>query len=357
MPEVQDNTERILYRLSLDPKARALAEKLLGRFRCLVGNLPASADHHHFEPGGLYTHSVEVALGTLEDFEGNIIMERKPDGSVDSFRSSRNRPRWQYATFIAALCHDLGKLFDLELKAEERRWYPVKQTYADFARVDRKPLTITWKANRQHGAHALLSCFLIHHLLSSEDVDYLGLPRLIHIAEMLVGSHSRTKGNPISQSVKKADQTSVERAHVSLAARPDSKVGQFLEAFEELIAGGQLSVNVPGAQVYVSGEKAAVVVPLVLDLARDRLMERKVVLPPNIHFYNILRNANLVEADNIGHCVRRIKVAGKHRTVSLSALIFPTDKVIPKQILPTLPVIQFEIEAEPEAEVAAVEGA
>ena len=36
-------------------------------------------------------------------------MERKPDGSVDSFRSSRNRPRWQYATFIVALCHDLGK--------------------------------------------------------------------------------------------------------------------------------------------------------------------------------------------------------------------------------------------------------
>jgi hypothetical protein len=157
--------------------------------------------------------------------------------------------------------------------------------------------------------------------------------------------------------VKKADQTSVERAHVSLAARSDSKVGQFLEALEELIAGGQLSVNAPGAQIYVSGEKAAVVVPLVLDLARDRLMERKVVLPPNIHFYNILRNANLVEADRIGHCVRRIKVVGKHGTVSLSALIFRTEKVIPKQILPTLPVIQFETETEPEAEVTAVEGA
>ena len=153
MPEVQDMTERILYRLSLDPKARALAERLLGRFRCLVGNLPASADHHHSEPGGLYAHSVEVALGTLETFEGNIMMEHKPDGSVDSFQSSRNRPRWQYATFIAALCHDLGKLFDLELTAEERRWCPLKQTYADFVRVDQKPLTVTWRPERQRGAH------------------------------------------------------------------------------------------------------------------------------------------------------------------------------------------------------------
>jgi len=356
LPEVQDTTERILYQLSLDPKARALAERLLGRFHCLVGNLPASADHHHSEPGGLYAHSLEVALGTLEVFEGNIMMERKPDGSVDSFRSSRNRPRWQYATFIAALGHDLGKLFDLELRAEERRWYPLRQTYADFVRADRKPLTITWKSERQHGAHAVLSGWLIHHLMSPDDVDYLGLPRLTHIAETLVGSHSRNQGNAVGQSVKKADQGSVERAHVALAARPDSKVGQFLEALEELISSGQLSVNVPGAQVWVSGAKTAVVVPLALDLARDRLIERKVVLPPNIHFYNILRNANLVQADKIGHCVRQIKVPGKHGSVSLSALIFPTEKVVPKEILPNLPAIQLEFETEPQAEVAAVEG-
>jgi len=141
-----------------------------------------------------------------------------------------------------------------------------------------------------------------------------------------------------------------------LAARPDSKIGQFLEALEELIAGGQLRVNVLGGQVYVSGEKTAVVVPLALDLARDRLIERKVVLPPNIHFYDMLRNANLVEADKVGHSVRRIKVAGRQGSVSLSALIFPTEKVVPKEILSTLLPTQFEIESEPQAEIAAVEG-
>jgi hypothetical protein len=52
------------------------------------------------------------------------------------------------------------------------------------------------------------------------------------------------------------------------------------------------------------------------------------------------------KADKIGRCVRQIKVPGKHGSVSLSALIFPT-------LLPT----QFEIETEPQAQVAAVEGA
>jgi len=43
--------------------------------------------------------------------------------------------------------------------------------------------------------------------------------------------------------------------------------------------------------------------------------------------------------------------------VSLSALIFPTEKIVPQQILSTLPAIHFEIEIEPEPEaVAAAEG-
>ena len=97
MPQSSTIEERILYWLSLDLQVRALAERLLERFAVTVGDLPASAAHHHAEPGGLYRHSLEVALKALEEFEGNMKMERRPDGSVDSFRSSRNRPRWQYA--------------------------------------------------------------------------------------------------------------------------------------------------------------------------------------------------------------------------------------------------------------------
>ena len=94
-----------------------------------MGDLPASAAHHHAEPGGLYRHSLEVALKALEEFEGNMKMERRPDGSVDSFRSSRNRSRWQYATFIAALCHDSGKLFELEVRGKGETWCPLDEPY------------------------------------------------------------------------------------------------------------------------------------------------------------------------------------------------------------------------------------
>ena len=68
MPQSSTIGERVLYWLSLDTQVRALAERLLERFAVTVGDLPASAAHHHAESGGLYRHSLEVALKALEEF-------------------------------------------------------------------------------------------------------------------------------------------------------------------------------------------------------------------------------------------------------------------------------------------------
>jgi hypothetical protein len=355
MPSAEKLTEKILYWLVLDPQAQALAERLLTRFHSMVGDLPASADHHHSGPGGLYQHSIEVGLRALEEFEGDILMERKPDGSVDSFRSSRNRPRWQYACFIAGLCHDLGKVFEFNARAGERIWHPLYQPYSDFVRSARTGLAVSWGPDREHGAHARLSLLVLHHVLSGADLDYLGLSRLVHLLGSILESHSPANDNPLTRIVARADQGSVEKAQPAIAAQPESKVALFLRALQELITNGEMRVNILGAQVYVSGRKAAVVVPLAVQLARERLKSRKVVLPPNDHLYNTLRNARLVEADNRGYCVRTIKAPGKQGPVSLSALIFPTEKVVPAEIIPTLPPMQFEIEAATEHEAASSE--
>ncbi len=104
MASVEEMTEKILYRLSLDPRARELAARVLERCRRLIGDLPASADHHRREPGGLFQHPLEVAVKMLEEFEGHITLERKGEGSVDSFQSARNRPRSQCASPCGRRC-------------------------------------------------------------------------------------------------------------------------------------------------------------------------------------------------------------------------------------------------------------
>jgi hypothetical protein len=359
MRETRTIDEQILYRLSLDFRSHELAEALLDRFRSLVGDLPASESHHHSRPGGLYQHSLEVALRTLEEFASTPITERRPDGSADSFQSSRNKPRWQYATFIAALCHDVGKLFEMDLRIGDTRWHPFAQPYLEFVRHNRKSPALTWKPERQHGDHALLSpALLFRHLLTPDDIDYLGEPRVKRIIATLVGGHSASDSDdPIARTVCKADQASVERAHPTIASQPDSKAGWFLHALQEMIVNGEINVNMRGAQVFVSGEKTAIVMPKVLNLVREPLRTlHKVTLPENIHFYNLLRNSNLVDADAAGMCIRPIKATVDGHTVSLKALIFSTDKVIPKSMLPTLPkTTHFEIDTEPQPELV-VEG-
>src|SRR5438067_6316561 len=218
MAMLQSDTieERILYWLSLDLQVRALAERLLQRFAVTVGDLPASAAHHHAEAGGLYRHSLEVALKALEEFEGNMVMERRPDGSVDSFRSSRNRPRWQYATFIAALCHDLGKLFDLEVRGKGETWCPMHERYGDFGRRTKSPVA-SWRPDREHGAHALASIALVPHVMSREDIGYLGAPRMQHVFSCLAEGHSKAAANLLAQLVRRGDQASVEQAQAAIA--------------------------------------------------------------------------------------------------------------------------------------------
>jgi len=174
-----------------------------------------------------------------------MIMERRPDGSVDSFHSSRNRPRWQYATFIAALCYDLGKLFELDVRGKGETWCPLNEPYGQFGRRTKTPVA-GWRSEREHGAHAKLSIFLMHHILSRADIAYLGLPRFVHLASCLSDGHSGASASPLSQTVSRADQASVEQAQPATAAQPDHPVSLLLQALQELIENGALGVNIPG---------------------------------------------------------------------------------------------------------------
>ena len=96
-------------------------------------------------------------------------------------------------------------------------------------------------------------------------------------------------------------------------------------------------MNRVGKPVYVAGKKAAVVVPVAIQLARDLLKQEKIMLPGNIHLYDLLSQSGLVETGSAGRCVHTIKVLGKHGPVELRALIFATDTIVPmpSRSLPT----------------------
>jgi Putative helicase len=339
--------DEILSRLPPDMDGRERGARVIAKLRDLLGDLPASADHHHSTRFGLLRHSLEVALKMLEQSSATPVMEHPPDGTVDGFGNNGNDSRWRYLHFLAGLCHDLGKLFEMDVRQGDRRWSPLHETYADFLRQAKTNPVMRWRADRVRGAHATFSPSLVHHLIDCSDFKYLGREGLTQLVDAIIGTHNTDQPTPVARVLSKLDQKSVEEAAPEWRLkRADSKVSQFVRAVRVLIEKGELGVNSFAAPVYVAGEKAAVVVPLAIQSARDLLKQDKVMLPGNIHLYDLLSQSGLVEADSEGRCVRKIRISGKHGPVELSALIFATETVVPKRMIPSLPKIHFEIQPE-----------
>jgi hypothetical protein len=331
-PSVIENLCRqVLERLWFSFEARNLAAGVIARLRALVGDLPASANHHHSESYGLLRHSLEVAVRMLDEFE--------------KIKTTEDSAQWHYLAFLAGLGHDLGKLFDMDVQAGDERWSRLHETHADFLRHVRVELILRWDERRVRGGHAQLSSWLLHHLLTPADIRFIGVERLPQLTAALTGTHAGDQSTPLARLVSKLDQENVEQAAPEwMNKRPDSKVNQFIRALRTLISEGGLSVNTPGAPVYVTGAEAAIVVPRAIGAVRHHLkQENKPRLPSNHCLYDLLAQAEVVQANGDRQCVKRIRVPGKYGPVELSALIFQQSTIIPQSILPTLPKVTFEL--------------
>jgi hypothetical protein len=94
-----------------------------------VGDLPASESNHHDGYFGLLQHSMEVALlatGWLSRFSGS--------SDWGEILPEKERLLWARALTIAALFHDIGKIYDVKYQSLRRGevWCQGKETLAEF---------------------------------------------------------------------------------------------------------------------------------------------------------------------------------------------------------------------------------
>lgn len=318
------------------------------RFASFVQLLPASQTHHHHDIGGLFKHSLEVGYRALQ------LADRVLVGGTRTPRQRRDlQPRWQYAVFAAALCHDTGKpLTDVTVSNLDRSisWKPLDDDLYVWAQKNKlTDYHLDWREGRgrQHTSNGNL---LLHRIIGSDALQWLelsGMDLVTWLNESL--SYNPSSTNLIHELVVKADQFSVERNLKSIGSalvasdQFNAPTERYLvQIMKSLIREGVWRINEPGARVWKIAEYVYIVwpaggnemaqharldnvpmVPRSAEAILEFLVEREIA---------IIRDANEFFWEIVPDCLAE-KLPGK----SLSAIRLRSDSLITTLPIPSIP--------------------
>jgi len=195
------------------------------RFASFAHLLPASQSHHHRGAGGLLRHSLEVGLWALQSADKVLF-----DAAKTPSQRREMEPRWQFAVFVAALCHDAGKpVTDLVVTNRDRTavWKAIKEDLYDWAKKNKiDAYFLDWREGRSR-QHTALSNLIADRIIGTEALEWIeegGTELIVWLLESL--NCNPGPANLIHDLVIKADQTSVERDLKSSASPwPDTTSG------------------------------------------------------------------------------------------------------------------------------------
>jgi len=228
---------------------------VIERFAAYAHLLPASQSHHHRGAGGLFRHSLEVALYALQSAEKAL-----PNIAQTPAKRREMETSWQLTVFLAALCHDAGKpVTDMTIANHNRSniWRPIRESlYAWATRSKVESYYLDWREgrNRQHTVMANLVADRIIGTETLAGIEEISIEMIIWLMESLNSSPSAA--NPVHDLVIKADRTSVERDLKTIGATMAGydlgvPVERMLtDIMRRLIKESIWLVNEPGARVW-----------------------------------------------------------------------------------------------------------
>jgi len=180
---------------------------VIERYAAYVHLLPASETHHHRGAGGLFRHGLEVGFWSAQRAESHqFCLGETPKNRRD------NEPRWQFASFLGGLLHDVGKpLSDVAVTDETgaKEWNPYDLSLAEWSQreeIDR--YFLRWRDKRKK-RHEKFSMMNLDQIITPMAKSYLNKPGP-HIMESLLESIVGTGASEaLTQIVLWADQESV----------------------------------------------------------------------------------------------------------------------------------------------------
>ncbi|RYY74447.1 MAG: hypothetical protein EOO52_12855 [Gammaproteobacteria bacterium] len=174
------------------------------RYAEYVHLLPGSEQNHHRGAGGLFAHGVEVGVfAAKKSLEFDICADELPQ------IKTKYEPVWQFAFFLAGLCHDLGKpIYDVTVTSishEAQTWKPTVESLHEWGtRENVTRYKITWRKDRNK-KHEKLALIVLNRILSPECLEFLSIPGPTVLSSLYDSVGGEKKGDLLSQTVATCD--------------------------------------------------------------------------------------------------------------------------------------------------------
>ena len=230
------------------------------RLAAFVHLLPASNNYHHKGRGGLFRHSLEVALFTVNSAKHHIFENNQVPAAA-----YYNKGRWFVACTIAALMHDIGKtILNVTVSGKNGTllWHPLSSSLYDWAKSnDLNEYYLVWKKeDSNYESHESVGASLLYPLVDQVALDYIVASNsqvlMTEFLESLSGI--ARPGAIIANLVKNADALSTKRdvRHMSLDSKVTSGVDSPIAAILEDIMVQLIERNVWKANDWTEEKKS-----------------------------------------------------------------------------------------------------
>lgn len=253
-------------------------DNALHRYAAFVQLLPASEVHHHAGLGGLLDHTMEVTLKALQLRRGYVL---PPDAEPE--RIAHEADTWSYATFTAALIHDLGKpVVDQEVRlynAEGRLLGPWEPWHGAMTeRTGTAWYSTRYRQHRRHKFHEPVALLVAHWVIPADGLAWIArLPDLFgHWLPAIQGDLENA--GPLGQIVLQADRESVAR---NLGGQSPERLPtprkplheKLMTALRYLLSEQVLPLNSNGAAGWLVGDELWLVSKRTADSLRTQLRD------------------------------------------------------------------------------------
>ncbi len=282
--KTQGLVERIRSNLGYSPdNFEQDVRPLLHNFAEFVQLLPASQSHHHAHPGGLLEHLLEVGTFALTKRQGY----RLPLGAGVEDQLVQG-PLWSYAILIGAILHDIGKpvsdvkvtLYGANPSQAIGQWSGLAGSMLHLhGSLKATHYSLDFPEQVDYKAHGKLSSSLLHALVPASGMAWLGTqPKLLDQLNKYLNDQSAAD-DPVAEIIRFADMTSVSENLKSGSrrrfanARITPLIEQLMDGLKQVVMGGHLAMNKPGAALYIDpdGQHLWIVAGLAADKVREVL--------------------------------------------------------------------------------------